>query len=101
MRLKHKYSAVAVERDGFRFDSRKEGRRYDELILLQRAGDVVMFLHQVPFRMPGTKYVADFLVFWKDGSVTVEDCKGYLTETYKLKKRLMAVNFPAVEIIEI
>jgi len=101
MRLRHKYGAVKVERDGFTFDSKKEGRRYDDLLLLKRSGDVVMFLHQVPFRMPGTKYVADFLVFWKDGSVTVEDVKGMKTDTYKLKKRMMAIHFPEVEIQEL
>lgn len=101
MRLRHKYGAKPVERDGFKFASKKEAKRYDELILLQRSGDVVMFLMQVPFRMPGTKYVADFMVFWLDRNVTVEDVKGFKTPTYKTKKRMMAIHFPSVEITEI
>ena len=99
--LRHKYNAVSVERDGFRFSSKKEGRRYDELKLLQKAGEVVWFMMQPPFYLPGSKYVADFMVFWADGTVTVEDVKGFLTPVYKAKKRQMAIYYPAVEITEI
>ena len=98
---KHKYSAVQVERDGFKFSSKKEGRRYDELVLARRSGECVMFLHQVPFRMPGSTYWADFMVFWKDGETTVEDTKGFKTAAYKKQKAMMAVHFPAVEIQEL
>lgn len=98
---KHKYGAVRVERDGFKFDSKKEGRRYDELLLLKKAGEVIFFMLQPPFYMPAVKYVADFMVFWEDGNVTVEDCKGFKTDTYKLKKRMMAVHYPSVEIVEL
>ena len=98
--LKHKYGAVRVERNGFKFASKKERNRYDELILLQRAGEVLFFMLQPPFYMPGVKYVADFMVFWADGSVTVEDCKGFLTDTYKMKKRMMAIHYKHVDIQE-
>ena len=101
MRLRHKYGAVTVERDGFKFRSKKERRRYDDLILLKRSGDVLFFMMQPPFYMPGAKYVGDFLIFWADGSVTLEDVKGFKTPTYKAKKKMMAVHYPHVEIIEI
>lgn len=56
MRLRHKYNAKIVERDGFRFASKKEGNRYDELMILQLADEVIMFIHQVPFRLLGRLY---------------------------------------------
>ncbi|MBT5631649.1 MAG: DUF1064 domain-containing protein [Nitrospina sp.] len=101
MRPRHKYNAVQVERDGFKFPSKAEGKRYDELKLCKQSGDCVMFLHQVPFRMSGSTYWADFMVFWNDGSVTVEDVKGMKTAAYKKQKAMMAVHFPAVEIQEL
>ena len=88
--LKHKFNAVAVERDGFKFKSKMQRQRYDDLKLAQTAGDVVMFLQEVPFRMPGTVYWADFVVFWADGNVT---------PTFKTKRRMMAIHYPAVDII--
>ena len=97
--LKHKYKAVRTERDGHKFRSKMEARRYDELLLAQRAGEIVMFMMEVPFRMPGTVYWADFMVFWIDGSVTVEDVKGVITSTFKTKQRMMKQHFPSVEII--
>ncbi len=99
--MRHKYRAVQVERDGFKFASKREGRRYDELKLLKQAVEVVFFLHQVPFRMPGSTYWADFMVFWKDGTVTVEDTKGFKTPEYKKQKRMMAIHFSAIEIMEL
>lgn len=98
---KHKYNAVQVERDGFKFGSKREGKRYDELKLAKRSGECVFFLHQVPFRMPGSTYWADFMAFWEDGNITIEDTKGFKTSAYKKQKAMMAVHFPIVEIIEI
>ena len=37
---KSKYHAQPVEIDGVRFDSQKEARRYSELRLLERAGEI-------------------------------------------------------------
>jgi hypothetical protein len=99
--MRHKYNAVMVERDGFKFASKKEGKRYEMLKILQRAKEVVMFIHQVPFRMPGSTYWADFMVFWNDGSVTVEDVKGMKTASYKKQVAMMAVHYPCVEIQEL
>ena len=98
---KSKYNSTRVELDGFKFDSVKEANRYSELKILKKSKDVYYFILQVPFKMPGTKYVADFLVFWADGSHTVEDTKGFRTDTYKLKKKMMAFHYPEVEIVEL
>ena len=37
----------------------------------------------------GMKYIADF-VYICDGKQVVEDCKGFKTAEYKMKKKLMA-----------
>ena len=68
-----KFAAIICEADGIKFRSKKERRRYLELMALRHSGDVRYFLMQVPFRLPGnTKYLLDFLVFWKDGE-RIED----------------------------
>lgn len=83
-----KYGAVKTEVDGIRFDSKKEAKRYGELKVMVGAGQVRWFTMQVPFRLDGgTIYRADFLVVWADGSVAVEDCKGFLTASYRIKRR--------------
>lgn len=84
---KSKYGAIPTKVDGKRFDSRLEARRYESLTLLWKAGEILWFLRQVPFDLPGgRKYRADFLIVWKDQRVTVEDCKGVDTAMSKLKR---------------
>lgn len=84
-----------VEVDGITFDSQKEARYYGDLKIRQRAGEVVMFLCQVPFHLPGsTKYIADFLVFLADDTVEIVDVKGHKTDVYKLKKRQVEALYP-------
>lgn len=36
--MRNKYQAIKTTIDGIEFDSRKEAHRYQELLLLQRAG---------------------------------------------------------------
>lgn len=82
-----KYGNVPTKVDGKRFDSKLEARRYQALTLLWKAGEILWFLRQVPFDLPGgRKYRADFLVVWKGQRVTVEDCKGMDTAMSKLKR---------------
>lgn len=89
-RLRHKYKAVATEVDGIRFSSKKEARYYGTLKLRVAAGEVVTFLRQVPFHLPGgVRYVCDFLEFRADGSVHFVDTKGMETAEFKAKKRMV------------
>lgn len=95
-----KFAAVICEADGIKFRSKKERRRYLELMALRHSGDVRYFLMQVPFRLPGnTKYLLDFLVFWKDGEVTHEDVKGMKTAMFIMKKKQVEALYP-VRIVE-
>lgn len=95
-----KYHARKTTIDGIQFDSAKEAKRYVKLRDMERAGEIQGLRLQVPFEIlpnfecdgvkyRGMKYVADF-VYVRDGKFVVEDCKGFKTAEYKLKKKLMA-----------
>ena len=99
--IRHKFHAVRTELDGIKFASRKEAFRYGALKLAQKTGAVLFFLRQVPFHLAGgVKYVCDFMVFWADGTVTIEDVKGMKTPTYKAKKRMVEATYP-IKITEV
>jgi len=97
---KHKYNAKQVEYDGIKFGSKKEGAYYLQLKLRVKAGEVLFFLRQVPFYLPGgVKYVCDFQEFLTDGTVHFIDVKGMKTDMYKAKKKMVEALYP-VEIEE-
>jgi len=93
--IRHKFNAKRCEYSGIKFASKKELKRYQELELLQKYGEVIFFLRQVPFHLSGgVKYVCDYLVFWASGDVTIEDVKGMRTPMYKLKKKQVQALYP-------
>lgn len=101
-----KYHSRKTEVDGIIFDSRKEASRYCELRLLLRAGDISDLQLQVPFELVpkcgknrAVKYIADF-VYNEFGTQRVEDCKGYRTKEYIIKKKLMLWRY-GIEIKEV
>lgn len=99
--IKHKFRAKPQEYDGIKFASKKETQRYIHLQNLQKSGEVLFFLRQVPFYLPGgVKYVLDFMIFRADGSVTMEDVKGLKTPMYIAKKKMVESIYP-VEIVEV
>lgn len=100
----NKYHAQSVVVNGIRFDSKKEARRYQDLRLLQQAGEVTWFLRQVPFDLPGgVVYRLDFLVCWRDGHYTYEDVKGgkVRTKEYRIKKKQVEELYSGVMVEEI
>lgn len=92
----NKYGARKLKApDGQVFDSVKEYHRWGCLRLLERAGKISDLKRQVKYELiPKQKgeracyYIADF-TYYEDGNLVVEDCKGYKTEVYRLKKKLM------------
>lgn len=93
---RNKYGNRRVEVDGIRFDSQKEARYYEELMLRYRAGDLKLVLLQVPFILPGpVKYYADFLTIDNDGRFEVIDVKSEATRKNRVyinkKKQMKAV----------
>lgn len=90
----NKFRNIIVEIDGIKFRSKLEGNRYLQLKLMKASGFVQDFKIQVEFRLEHngiliTRYKADFVVTYADGTVTVEDTKGVETEAFVIKKNLM------------
>lgn len=99
-KLKYKNRKVMI--DGIKFDSKKEANRYQELKLMQRAGIIRDLQRQVKYVLiPSQKgddgrvierpctYIADFVYIDENGKTVVEDTKGYRTNDYKIKRKLM------------
>lgn len=113
---RRKYGNTKITVDGIQFDSKREAARYQELKLLERAGVISFLQRQTKFqlipdqhapsnavytkgprkgqRKPGKllehecSYIADFC-YIQNGETVVEDAKGYRTEVYMIKKKLM------------
>ena len=98
---KSKYKNNRTERDGKVYASKREAERHTELKLLQQARAIALFFEQVPFHLPGgLVYIPDFVVLHLDGSYIVEDAKGFQTDVYKIKKKLMKETFQ-IEVREV
>ena len=99
-----------TSRDGQKFDSKKEYRRWLALKLAQSAGEIRFLRTQVRFDFEGYEYpsgrtpyyVADFTYERKepDGSWVniIEDVKGHRTASYMLKYAIMKkMGYPILE----
>lgn len=92
---KSKFSNEKAVVDDLKFDSIKEGKRYKQLKMLLKAGKIAFLSRQVEFELNAggshsMAYKADFVYTDQEtGERTVEDCKGFLTATYKKKRKLM------------
>ena len=96
-KTENKYHNKWVIIDGIKFQSEKEGKRWQELKMLERAGEITALVRQVKIELiPKTKlyracyYIPDFAYFDKrTGKTVYEDTKGMKTDVYKLKKKLL------------
>ena len=98
--MRPKYRNKKTEVNGISFDSRKEAKRYQELLLLEKAGAITDLKMQVKYvlipsqRINGKvverecAYKADF-VYVENGETVVEDTKGFKTKDYIIKRKLM------------
>lgn len=90
-----KYSAIKTEVDGYIFHSRKEAARYQELKFLEMAGEIsdLNMQEKYPCEVNGKlicTYYADFeYITTADMMRHTEDVKGYKTDVYQLKKKLV------------
>ena len=95
------------------YDSKKERHRAFELKMLERQGIISDLKEQVKFELipaqyetylvplktkmaerkrcveHACSYIADFTYYDEEGAYVVEDAKGFKTEIYRLKKKLM------------
>ncbi len=95
---KNKYGAKKTVVDGYRFDSIKEAKYYSQLKIRALAGgDVLFFLRQVPFHLPGNViYRCDFQVFYKDGRIAFIDVKGHITKAFIRDKKQVEALYPVI-----
>lgn len=96
----HKYGAKKAVVDGISFDSRREARRYQQLRLLERAGQIRDLELQPVYRLHAlgggeiAKYVADFkYVEVSTGRTVLEDAKGHPTRVYRLKRKWLLAEY--------
>ena len=99
------------------FDSKREARRYMDLWLMQRAGEISGLRTQVKYELipkqvhkdgtkeKGIEYVADF-VYEQGGETVVEDSKGFRdtsSAAYRLfvMKRKMMLYFHGITVREV
>ena len=109
-----KFHSKKITVDGITFDSKKEYRRYCELILLEKAGHIQNLELQKVYELIPAQYEtferygksgnrlkdgnrciekacvykADF-VYTENGKTVVEDTKGFKTKDYIIKRKLM------------
>ena len=106
---RNKFGAVRSEAKGEHYDSKHEMRAITDLRYLMESGeaDFEDLRRQVdfPFVVNGVKictYKADAVVTIKDtGKQRVFEPKGFRTDVYRIKKRLMQALYPDVELVEI
>ncbi len=116
----NKYRAKKIVIDGIKFDSQKEGRRYLELKLLERAGKIMQIELQPVFPLiintkpvllrsdrykngRKAKYTADFRYLDREtGYRVIEDVKSKATRTeaYVLRKGIVEAIY-GILIVEI
>lgn len=113
-----KYNSRKTVVNGITFDSKKEAGRYQELLLLEQAGEIKELRLQSEFtlqeafttpqgeRVRAIKYRADFSYCRriKEGSDTrwervVEDVKGVRTKEYLLKRKILLSR--GIQVVEV
>ena len=86
MTLKHKFGAKPTVLNGIKYHSKLEARYSERLEFLKKSGDILFYLRQVPFDLPGKiKFRLDFMEFWQNGDVILTECKGYMTSDARIK----------------
>ena len=101
---RNKFNATKVEKDGMKFDSVKEYKRYIELTAQMQRGEISELQCQIKFELapkvkiagekrakPALRYFADF-TYMSNGKLIVEDVKSAVTRklaSFRNKKHLM------------
>jgi hypothetical protein len=85
------------------FDSKMEFKRFGDLLLLLKAGQITDLRRQVRYKLEHQGifygiYIADF-VYQQGDQTIVEDVKGHKTQAYRTKKKLMK-SIHGIDILE-
>lgn len=107
----NKYKNRKVEYKGIIFDSVKERNYYMYLESLLQDGEITDLRLQVKYELqPSFKdangrtiraitYIADFVYKDKNGKTVIVDVKGFRTDVYKLKRKMML--YKGYDILEV
>jgi hypothetical protein len=89
----------SIASDGSVLDSKRECKRYEELLMLQKCGEIrhlsrqeeyILIPAQPQFHERDCRYRPDFCYYDKGGKLNCEDSKGAKTKDYIIKRKLMA-----------
>ncbi len=108
LRRPHKYGAKKKEIDGYVFDSQAEARRYEDLKLMEKHGDICKLEVHPKFTIEINDFkvcdvILDFCYYDnKDHRTVWEDVKGKDTALSRLKRKLVrAAHGVEVEVIRV
>ncbi|MGR1582455.1 DUF1064 domain-containing protein [Thalassobius sp. S69A] len=110
--MANKYGAIATTVDGVRFDSLKEARRWGELRLMEKAGEIRNLKRQVGIELQGRngplltrtgrkmKLTVDFVYEDKrlNWATVYEDSKGKPTRDYEVRRAVAQAQ--GIEVLE-
>ena len=101
----NKYNNKKTVYNGFKYDSKKEAEYAFRLDMLIKAKEVLSYDRQVRLNLVVNDlkvcaYIVDFIVTYPDGTIQYVDVKGYKTDVYKLKKKLVKAVLD-IDIVEI
>jgi len=76
------------------FDSKFEYAKYVELDLMKKAGHIKSFETQIPLLLTAhdhviCTYIMDFVIYHHDGSMELLEVKGWGTEVWRLKWKML------------
>lgn len=96
-----KYHAKRCTIDNINFDSIAESNRYQELKLLEMAGQIKGLMVHPRFIIwqhgkDKIVYEADF-IYYENGKQVTEDVKGVETPVFKLKAKMFRAMFPEMD----
>lgn len=111
---KSKMNNKKVDQDGITFDSKKECKRYNQLRMLQRVGEISGLELQPVYELQpafkknlntyqAIKYLPDFK-YTKNGQTIIEDVKAsayFKTDVYKMKRKMFEYRYPELTIVEV
>jgi len=102
----NKYNATPTTRQGIKFSSKSEAKRFDDLKLLEQSGEIQNLELQPSFQIiksqthsgkkyRGAKYTADFK-YIENGKVVIEEFKGFRDKTYILRLKMFLEKHPDI-----
>ena len=99
MKIRHKFGARRTTILGRSYSSKLEAGYSKRLTHYKEKGELLFWLEQVPFRLPGNiVYRLDFMEFWSNQDIILTEVKGLETETWKIKHKLFLETYPWLEI---